>query len=147
MKRFFVAVLCVMMLAMPVAMAEEAAAQGVVIDLTGILTTVMWLVFDVVLAWLAKSVVPAFKRWLDERTTESEQKRLYDVIEKLVEAAEQLMGRGMGAEKMEYVLDELQERGFRLDRAMIEAAVREMNDRAMLLAGEVLKPEEEPDDE
>ena len=143
MKRFFAIVLCLMLLAMPAAMAEEAAAQGVVVDVTGVLTSAMWLVFDLLLAWLAKAVMPAFKAWLDERTTESQQKRLYDVIEKLVEAAEQLMGRGMGNEKMEFVLDELYERGYRLDRAMVEAAVKEMNDRALLLAGEALLTRDE----
>ena len=143
MKRIFAIVLCLMLLVMPAAMAEEAAAQGVVVDLTGVITATMMLVFDLVLAWIAKSVMPAVKGWLDERTTESQQKRLYDVIEKLVEAAEQVIGRGFGNEKLEYVMNELRRRGYNVDTDMIEAAVKEMNDRALLLTGEMLLARDE----
>ena len=40
-------------------------------------------------------------------------------------AAEQLYGAGKGAEKLDYVISELEKRGFTADRAAIEAAVAE----------------------
>ena len=43
----------------------------------------------------------------------------------LVYAAEQLYGAGKGAEKLDYVIAELEKRGFTADRAEIEAAVAE----------------------
>ena len=45
----------------------------------------------------------------------------------LVYAAEQIYGAGKGSSKYQYVQNELEERGLRVDAAAIEAAVREMN--------------------
>lgn len=45
----------------------------------------------------------------------------------LVYAAEQLYGAGQGSVKLEYVEDELERRGLKVDVSAIEAAVREMN--------------------
>ena len=45
----------------------------------------------------------------------------------LVYAAEQVYGAGKGSSKYQYVQNELEERGLRVDAAAIEAAVREMN--------------------
>lgn len=45
----------------------------------------------------------------------------------LVYAAEQLYGAGKGDVKLQYVEDELESRGLKVDIAAIEAAVREMN--------------------
>lgn len=143
MKKLFVLVMCLLLIAVP-AMAEEAAG-GVTIDLTGVIVAVAAVAFEVLLGWAAKIVVPAVRDWLDERTTESQRKRLYELIEKLVEAAEQVIGRGFGEEKFRYVANELQLRGYEVDTDLIEAAVKEMNDRALLLAGSVLL--EEPGEE
>ena len=46
-------------------------------------------------------------------------------VRTLVYAAEQLYGAGKGAEKLDYVIKELEARGFTVDRAAIEAAVAE----------------------
>lgn len=45
----------------------------------------------------------------------------------LVYAAEQIFGSGKGAAKLDYVEDELRNRGLKVDTAAVEAAVREMN--------------------
>ena len=45
----------------------------------------------------------------------------------LVYAAEQIYGAGKGSSKYQYVQNELEERGLKVDAAAIEAAVREMN--------------------
>lgn len=42
-------------------------------------------------------------------------------------AAEQIYSAGNGDEKFAYVAAELEDRGFKVDTAVIEAAVREMN--------------------
>ena len=145
MKRIFALMMCVLLVIMPAAMADAAGgAAGVTVDLTGVIVSVVLLVFDVLLAWAAKTVVPAVKAWLDERTTESQQKRLYEITGKLVEAAEQVfIGKGLGNKKLQYVVEGLRARGYRVDVEVIEAAVKEMNDRALEMIGEVILPEEE----
>lgn len=45
----------------------------------------------------------------------------------LVYAAEQIYGAGKGSSKYQYVQNELEERGLKVDAAAIEATVREMN--------------------
>lgn len=52
---------------------------------------------------------------------------MLSTVRVLVYAAEQIYGAGNGAEKLQYVEDELESRGFKLDTAAIEAAVRSMN--------------------
>ena len=45
----------------------------------------------------------------------------------LVYAAEQIYGAGKGSAKLQYVREELENRGLAIDLPAIEAAVREMN--------------------
>ena len=141
MKKFFAVILCValMMLILPVAALAEEAAQSVTIDLTGVIVAVVMLAFDVILGWVAKAYLPSLKAWLDERTTAQQQARIYDLIEKLVLAAEQTIGAGFGSEKMKYVIDELHNRGIKVDVDMIEAAVKSMNDKALGVIGGALE--------
>lgn len=65
--------------------------------------------------------------WLKAKTTAQQQEYLLSTVRVLVYAAEQIYGAGRGNEKLQYVEDELQNRGFKLDTAAIEAAVRDMN--------------------
>jgi len=74
------------------------------------------------------------KKWLEAKTTAEQRTMLYQVVQNLVNAAEQLIGRGKGSEKMKYVIAALEERGFEVDLDMIESAVKEMNDKAMAQA-------------
>lgn len=142
MKKFMAIILCMMMLILPVAAMAEEAAPDVTVDLTGVIVSVMVLVFDLILGWAAKAYLPSLKAWLDEKTTAQQQARIYDLIEKLVLAAEQIIGKGFGSDKFEYVRRELELRGIRVDREMIEAAVKEMNDKALKVVGETLSVED-----
>lgn len=65
--------------------------------------------------------------WLKAKTTAQQQEYLLSTVRVLVYAAEQIYGAGRGGEKLQYVEDELRNRGFKLDTAAIEAAVRDMN--------------------
>lgn len=144
MKKFLVMILCValMMLILPMAAMAEEAAPAVTVDVTGVIVTLAWLIFDVILGWVAKKYLPSLKAWLDEKTTAQQQARIYDLIEKLVLAAEQIIGKGFGSDKFEYVRRELELRGIAVDREMIEAAVKEMNDKALKVMGETLDIED-----
>ena len=143
MKKFFAVILClVMAIMMPAAALAEETAPAVTVDLTGVIVAAVVLVFDLILGWVAKAYLPSLKAWLDERTTGEQQKRIYELIEKLVLAAEQMIGAGMGTEKMKYVINELRLRGINVDTDMIEAAVKEMNDKALKVMGETLDVED-----
>lgn len=125
-----------------VAMAEEVVApiveQVPMIDLTQIVTSIVGLIVSFLLAWFIKAVIPPLKKWLEAKTTAEQRTMLYQVVQNLVNAAEQLIGRGKGSEKMKYVIAALEERGFEVDLDMIESAVKEMNDKAMAQALTVL---------
>lgn len=125
-----------------VAMAEEVVApiveQAPMIDLTQIVTSIIGLIVSFLLAWFIKAVIPPLKKWLEAKTTAEQRTMLYQVVQNLVNAAEQLIGRGKGSEKMKYVIAALEERGFEVDLDMIESAVKEMNDKAIAQALAVL---------
>lgn len=143
MKKFFAVILClVMAIMMPAAALAEETAPTVTVDLTGVIVAAVVLIFDLILGWVAKAYLPSLKAWLDERTTGEQQKRIYELVEKLVLAAEQMIGAGMGTKKMKYVINELRRRGINVDVEMIEAAVKEMNDKALKIMGETLDAED-----
>lgn len=87
------------------------------INLTPIIEALILLVAAIV----TSKVIP----WINARTTNEQQTYLRATIKTLVFAAEQLYGSGTGKEKLDYVEKSLKERGFSVDRAAIEAAVRE----------------------
>ena len=74
-------------------------------------------------SWITIRVIP----WIKAKTSKQQQEYLLATTRVLVYAAEQLFGAGQGAVKLEYVEDELKQRGLKVDAAAIEAAVREMN--------------------
>lgn len=82
-------------------------------------------IFQAIIALLAALVTYKLVPWIKARTTESQQALLSATVRTLVYAAEQLYGAGKGAEKLDYVIAELEKRGFTADRAAIEAAVKE----------------------
>ena len=61
------------------------------------------------------------------RTNRQQQEYLLSTVRILVFAAEQIYGAGKGSTKYQYVEEELEHRGLKVDAAAIEAAVREMN--------------------
>ena len=82
-------------------------------------------IFEAILALLAALVTYKLIPWIKARTTAEPQSLLAATVKTLVYAAEQLYGAGKGAEKLDYVIKELEARGFTADRAAIEAAVAE----------------------
>lgn len=129
--------LCGAYFAYAIAEAPDAAPDAPVVDLTRVIVSVLVLVFEFLLAWIAKVIVPPLREWLGVNTTERQRKLLWDAITSLVEAAEQtITGPGQGKQRLEYVIAGLMERGFAVDRDMIEAAVKQMNDKLALTMGE-----------
>lgn len=94
---------------------QPAAAQ---IDLTP--------VFQALIALLATIITVKVIPWIKARTTAQQQDLLAATTKVIVYAAEQLYGSGMGETKLIYVEEELRKRGYTIDRAAIEAAVREL---------------------
>lgn len=88
------------------------------IDLTPIL--------QALIALLASIITFKLIPWIKSKTTTQQQILLNATVGILVAAAEQLYGAGHGAEKLAYVKNELELRGFTVDTAAIEAAVREL---------------------
>ena len=138
------------------AMAETAEATpraAPLVDLTGAFVAIMLVVFDFLLAWIARVMIPPIKAWLETHTTQEQRGLLWDAICKLVDAAEQtIRGPGLGAKRLAYVEAGLIERGFSIDNDLIEAAVKRMKDRTGLVLGEAFTVEqslsvEEPEDE
>lgn len=132
-----------------VAVAESAATSpGFQINLTGVIVSLLVLLFNVLLAWIAKVVVPPLKEWLAAKTTTEQRGLMYTFVKELVAAAEQtIVGAGLGSEKMQYVIDGLKAKGITVDIDMIEAAVKEMNDAAEERLASIFGFEQEDNDE
>lgn len=82
-------------------------------------------IFQAVIALLAALITYKVIPWLKSKTTAEQQAALNIAAKTLVFAAEQIYGEGKGAEKFDFVVMELQKRGFTADPTIIEAAVRE----------------------
>lgn len=127
------------------ALAETAAAPAFTVDVTRVLLTIMWLAFDALLAWLAKEIVPPVREWFKAHTDLKTQERVWNLVYWLVEAAEQtIIGPLRGPERLAYVISGLRSRGIRVDRDLIEAAVKEMKDSAVQVISEAAKTEDIP---
>jgi len=115
-------------------MAETAAEPPAVmftVNITQLLISIIGVIFSALLAWIIKAIIPPVKTWLDEHTTNEQQTRAWTMIKWLVEAAEQtITGYAKGSKRLDWVISELKKRGIEADRAMIEAAVKEMKDKA-----------------
>lgn len=142
MKKFFVILLAVALLlcgaflACAVAEAPDAPAAAPVVDLTGLIIAVLLAAFEFLMARFARVLIPPAKKWLETHTTESERGLLWNAVCELVNAAEQIIkGPALGERRMAYVQAGLRQRGLAIDTDMIEAAVKQMNDRMMLTVG------------
>ena len=152
MKKFLAVLLAIMLvLFMFVAVAAAESGQPIVplqIDLTKLVIAVLFFVFDFLLVWLIKAVIPPAKEWLDSHATKNQQAILWNLVKRLVEAAEQMIkGEGRGKEKLVWVIDKLKSKGYRVDRYMIEAAVKEMNDKLLYALEDELEFSYDDDDE
>ena len=83
-------------------------------------------IIEAVIALLAAIITYKLIPWIKARTSAEQQAALGALIRTLVYAAEQIYGAGAGDSKLAYVEDELLERGYKVDRAAIEAAVKEL---------------------
>lgn len=126
-------VICILLLALAAfavlfpAFAESYAQDGA-IDLTPVINAGISLLGEILIAAIAVCVLPPLKRWLVEHATKSQQDKLVALIRELVMAAEQIfMQKGMGGQKLDWVRQELCERGYNVDQALIEAEVHRMN--------------------
>lgn len=118
-----------------VALAESPApvpAAGVRIDITGLVIAVLLAIFEFLFSRFARVLIPPAKAWLEAHTTEKERALLWNAVCELVDAAEQIIkGPNLGERRKAYVEAGLAQRGLKIDDDMIEAAVKQMNDRMM----------------
>ena len=87
------------------------------IDLTPIIEALVGLLASLITVWL----IP----WIKARTTNEQQATIRATVRTLVFAAEQMYGAGNGEEKLAYVVDQLMLKGITVNRAEIEAAIKE----------------------
>lgn len=93
-------------------------------------------VIKIILALLSIIITSFLIPYLKQKTTASERKKIYEMVQTMVKAAEQLFGHGTGKEKLQYVTSALERKGYRVDlddaedelRVMIESAVLELKD-------------------
>lgn len=149
MKKILILMLALLLALLPLtfALAETAetpAPTGFTVDLTGLVVSIVVLIGEALLAWLLKAVIPPAKKWLESHTTKNQQTVMWNFVVRLVEAAEQIItGKGKGDEKLAYVRAVLNQYNYDIDPNMIEAAVREMNQRTLgVVAGELDIPKE-----
>lgn len=115
---------------------ETISTTAPLVDLTAVIVALMLAVFDFLLAWIAKVIVPPIKEWLATHTTEKQRGLLWDATCKLVDAAEQIIkGPLQGEKRLAYVEAGLKQRGLTVDNDLIEAAVKRMNDKALSTIG------------
>ena len=87
------------------------------IDITPIIQAIITLLAAII----TTKVIP----WIKAKTSNEQQAMLAATVRTLVFAAEQFYGAGHGEDKLNYVLAELEKKGYAADRNIVEAAVRE----------------------
>lgn len=127
-KKVFVLMLAaVMVIASMFATAALAESAGPAqIDLTGLC--------NAVIALLGALVTYRLVPWLKARTTAQQQEMLQAGIRTAVYAAEQLYKTGVVQDRLDYALKWLGSHGYSVDRAQVEAAVKEMQLNRLELA-------------
>lgn len=85
------------------------------------LTPIIQAIFALLAALVTYKLIP----WIKAKTTAEQRQLLMAMTSTLVFAAEQLYGAGNGQAKLDYVVAQLEERGFTADRAAIEAVVKD----------------------
>ena len=130
-------VFCLACLAETPAVPVQPAAP--LVDLTSLVVAIVVLIFEGLMAWLLHAIIPPAKKWLDSHTSKNQQTVIWNVVKRMVEAAEQIItGEGKGDEKLAWVEAQLKQRGYNIDRYAIEAAVKEMNDKSLTAIAEEL---------
>lgn len=83
-------------------------------------------IIEAILGLCAALVTYRLIPWIKAHTTEKQQALIEVAIQTAVYAAEQIYGAGHGAEKMNYALAWLHDRGYDADRTRVEAAVYDL---------------------
>ena len=96
----------------------QSAPAGAAIDLTPLLQAVVSLAVSLITAFL----IP----WIRARYTFEQRQRIAAAYKTCVYAAEQMFGAGTGEKKLQWAVEQLEAKGFLVDRAVIEAEVRKM---------------------
>lgn len=82
-------------------------------------------IIQAIIALLAAVITYKLIPWIKAKTTNEQQAMLSAAVKTFVFAAEQLYGEGQGAEKFAYVVERLEEKGYTVDPAQIEAVIKE----------------------
>lgn len=82
-------------------------------------------IIQALIGLLATLITCRLVPWIKAKTTNEQQSALRAAIKIAVYAAEQIFGNGHGADKMDYALAYLRDKGFNVDSREIEAAVAE----------------------
>lgn len=133
----FALVLCSALLVYAMAEAPEVEPAPIpLVNLTGVVVALVLLIGDFLLAWIAKVIVPPIRRWIESHTTKEQRGLMWDAVCELVDAAEQtIRGPARGPEKFAYVNEMMRQRGFTVDKSMIEAALKRMGARTLDAVG------------
>lgn len=115
MKKFLCILMALILLVMPVALAEGVITQDATIDLTDIVTAALALIA----ALITHYVIP----WIKAKTTLEQQVRIQAAIDTVVFAAEKLYGAGKGESKKQYALSKLREMGYNINDAEVSAGI------------------------
>ena len=83
------------------------------------LTPILLAIIDLMAALITYKLIPLIKA----KTNEKQMALIEAAVQTAVFAAEQIYGAGKGAEKLDYAVAWLHERGYDISRADIEAAV------------------------
>ena len=113
---FLCGLLLILTMFLSTALAESTAPAH--IDLTGIC--------NAIIALLGALVTYRLVPWIRARTSKEQQEVLEAGIRTAVYAAEQLYKTGVVQDRLDYALKWLDGHGYSVDRAQVEAAVREM---------------------
>lgn len=82
-------------------------------------------IIEALIGLLATLITVKLIPWIKARTTNEQQAAIRATVRTLVFAAEQMYGAGKGEEKLAYVVDQLMLKGIAVNRAEIEAAIKE----------------------
>ena len=85
-------------------------------------------IIQAIIALLAALITYKLIPWIKARTTAEQQSVMHAVVKTLVFAAEQLYGAKSGSEKLDWVITQLQQKGYTVDRAEVEAVIKEYTD-------------------
>lgn len=104
-------------------------------------------IIQAIIALLAALITYKLIPWIKARTTNEQQALLKATIKTVVFAAEQLYGAKSGSEKLDWVIDQLSQRGYSVDRSEIEAVIKENTAALHTYSPTKLKERYEEEDE